>query len=223
VVLDTAAGFLTMATSRSGDPTGVWCTYQLGVDSSGATWADYPTLAMDGDYLYVTSNQFASDNSLQYAELQVIPKVSVYASGTATCPTAASGAVWPIQNPGGGNAFTVQPANQPDARPGKSAPMYLVNAIWSNGSNLALRTVTPNGGEQPNLGLASWVASGYIAPYDLPADAPQPRGNNIDTGDARLLGAVFRYGKIYTGNTTMHVSGIAGATPDPYWAAQYAT
>ena len=65
------------------------------------------------------------------------------------------------------------------------------------------------------------MASDYIAPYDLPADAPQPRGSSIDTGDIRLLGAVFRYGKVYTANTTMHVSGIAGATPDPYANAQW--
>jgi hypothetical protein len=99
--------------------------------------------------------------------------------------------------------------------------MYLVNAIWANGSNLALRRVTPNGSAPPTLGAPSWVASGYIAPYDLPSDAPQPRGSNIDTGDTRLLGAVFRYGKVYTTNTTLHVSGIAGATPNSFANAQW--
>jgi hypothetical protein len=221
VTLATAGGYLALATSVTGDPSGLWCPYQLGVDSSGLTWADYPTLGMDGDYLYITTNQFTSDNNFQYAELQVIPKASVYAANAATCPTAVQEIVWPIQNPDGGNAFTVQPANQPDALPGQSAPMYLINAIWSDGSNLALRRVTPNGGAPPALGGASWIASGYIAPYDLPADAPQPRGSAIDTGDTRLLGAVYRYGKIYAANTTMHVTGIAGATPSPYANAQW--
>ncbi|MBO0885663.1 MAG: hypothetical protein J2P17_36080, partial [Mycobacterium sp.] len=222
VVLASAGGYLTLATSASGDPTATWCAYQLTVDRSGATWADYPSLGMDGDYLYITTNQFTNgDNSFQYAELQVIPKASVYASGTANCPTATPSVVWPIQNPGGGNSFTVQPATQPDARPGSSAPMYLVNAIWPTGSNLALRIITPNGAAPPIVGTPSWVASGYIAPYDLPADTPQPRGSTIDTGDTRLPAAVFRYGKLYTANTTMHVSGIAGATPDPYANAQW--
>jgi hypothetical protein len=39
------------------------------------------------------------------------------------------------------------------------------------------------------------------------ADATQPGSTGlIDTGDTRLLGAVYRFGKIYTANTTQHVN-----------------
>jgi hypothetical protein len=218
VLLATAAGYLTLAVSQTGDPTTSWCSYRLTVDASGATWSDYPSLGMDGDDLYITTNQFANaDNSFQYAQLLAITKASVYAPGCAATTPLLFG---PLTNPGGGNAFTVQPASRPDALAGQAGPMYFVNAIWPRGNNLAVRAITRSGSGLV-LGDPQWVASGFIAPYDLPADAPQPRGPNIDTGDTRLLGAVFRYGKIYTANTTLHVSGIPGATPNAFANAQW--
>jgi hypothetical protein len=182
---------------------------------------------MDGNNLYVTSNQFSnSSNSFQYAQLLVIPKTSVYLpSSGGACPTATSRLFPNLQNPDGGSSFTVQPANQPDALPGQVGPMYLLNAIWSSGSNVAVRTVidTPSG---PQLNQPAWVsagsgANGFIGSYDLAADAPQPQGRAIDTGDTRLLGAAQRYGQIYTANTTQHVASQLSSTPNPYANAQW--
>jgi hypothetical protein len=174
---------------------------------------------MDGDNLYVTTNQFSNaDNSFQYAQLTAVAKADAY---NPACSGVIPHLFAPLTNPGGGNAFTVQPATQPDAQPGQSGPMYFVNAISNNGSgnNLAVRALT--GGATGTLNDPQWIASGYVAPYDLPADAPQPRGPTVDTGDTRLLGAVLRYGKIYTANTTMHVTGISGATPNAFANTQW--
>jgi hypothetical protein len=101
--------------------------------------------------------------------------------------------------------------------------MYLVNAIWSSGSNLVVRSITTAaGGASPVLNSPNWVTSGWVAPYTLPASAPQPNtGNRIDTGDDRLLGAVFRYGSIFTGNTTATVSSQLSSTPNPYANVQW--
>ncbi|MBV9545945.1 MAG: hypothetical protein JOY61_16360 [Chloroflexi bacterium] len=204
-------------------PTIAWCTYLInGVSTSanGSTdWVDYPSLGIDGDSLYLTSNQFSNvDNSFQYPRVMVVSKASVYPNvSTGTCGTPAgvdftvdsSGAPL-LQNPDGGAAFTVQPANMPDAAPGSSSgdTMYLVNAIWSSGSNLVVRSITTGpGGASPVLMQPNWVTNGWIAPYNLPAAAPQPNTTKrIDTGDDRLLSATFRYGSIFTANTTGTVS-----------------
>ncbi|MCA1646785.1 MAG: hypothetical protein LC797_15455 [Chloroflexi bacterium] len=225
VLLATTGGLYALATSQTADPTGAWCTYRLSSDPTGATWADYPGLGMDGDNLYITSNQFSSSsNSFQDAQLLVIPKTSVYA-GAGACPQATSTLFANLQNPDGGNSFTVQPANQPDAVAGQGGPMHLVNAIWSSGSNLVVRSVTstPAG---PTLNPPAWVsagagANGFIGKYDLPADTPQPKGQAVDTGDTRLLGAAQRYGQIYTANTTMYVNSQLSASPNPYANAQW--
>jgi hypothetical protein len=229
VLLATTGGVYALATSQTADPTGTWCKYLLPSDSTGATWADFPGLGMDGDNLYVTSNQFSSSsNSFQYAQLLVVPKTSVYSTsggGAAACAKATSTLFANLQNPGAGSSFTVQPANQPDAVPGQGGPMYLLNAIWSSGSNLVVRSVT-SAASGPTLNAPAWVsagsgANGFIAVYDLPADTPQPRGRAIDTGDTRLLGAVQRYGQIYTANTTMHVDSRLSSNPNPYANAQW--
>jgi hypothetical protein len=124
-----------------------------------------------------------------------------------------------LQNPGGGASFTVQPATQPDALPGTGPSMYLVNAIWSSGSNIVVRSVSMTA-----QGLAvsdpNWVSSGLIAAYNLPASVPQPSSSaKIDSGDTRLLGAVYRYGSIYTANTTGTTS--LSSTANPYANVQW--
>ena len=209
-----------LAVSQSGATT-TWCKYALNaVPPSGtASWADFPGLGMDGDYLYITSNQFSfGGNSFQYARLLAVSKASVYAD-TSCRSTAQTWDFRGLQNPGGGYSFTVQPANQPDAVPGQaSGTMYLVNAIWSSGSNIVLRAVTAATGQAPKLGQPNWVSSCCIAAYDLPADALQPGGSAIDTGDTRLLGATQRSGTIYTGNTTKTV---ASSTPNAYANGQW--
>jgi hypothetical protein len=85
--------------------------------------------------------------------------------------------------------------------------MYLVNAIWSSGSNLAVRSISKTSTGALQLSPASWISpgDGSIGTYTLPADAPQPSGSPIDTGDTRLAGASYRYGAIYTANTTQTV------------------
>src|SRR5205823_3943100 len=116
VVLATAASYLTLAVSQTSDPTSLWCAYRLTIDPSTATWADFPGLGMDSDFLFITANLFSNaDNSFRYAQLQAIPKNSAYGS---TC-TAVTPITFPsLLNPGGGSAFTVQPASQPDAHSG---------------------------------------------------------------------------------------------------------
>jgi hypothetical protein len=49
---------------------------------------------------------------------------------------------------------------------------------------------------------------------------PQPNSSaRVDSGDSRLLGAVYRYGSIYTANTTGTTS--LSSTPNPYANAQW--
>jgi hypothetical protein len=219
-----SASFM-LAVSNTGDPTGAWCTYKLNAitdeGKSTAAWADFPGLGMDGDYLYITSNQFAfNGGSFQYARILAIPKSEAY---QADCSAIANTRDFlPLQNPGGGASFTVQPADQPDATQGSPTPMYFVNAIWSSGNNLVLRSIT---GSQsgPALTDPQWVSNdggGTIAAYNIPADAPQPRGRAIDTGDTRLLGAVYRYGRVYTSNTTRTV-GVSGVRGNAYANGQW--
>ncbi len=204
-----------LAVSDTSDPPTVWTTFSIpavtGSDGSAA-WADFPGLGMDANYIYITSNQFTfSNNTFQYARILAIPKKSVYCT-SGTC-TATSTSYPDLLNPDGSTAFTVQPANQPFATSSSTTPMYFVNALWSTGSQLVVRSIDSSG-------KLSGSASVDVAPYTLPADAPQPghRARKIDTGDDRLLGATMdANGVIYTANTT----GATNAAPNPYANAQW--
>ncbi len=230
VLLATDGTNFALAASENASPENsatTWCTYLVNgvtTNADGSTdWVDYPALGMDGDYLYITSNQFSNgSNSFQYARLMILSKASVYPDATTgSCPTITGWDTWNLQNPGGGAAFSIQPATEPDALPGTGGTMYLVNAIWSSGSNLPVRSVTNTVGAAPVVNDPGWVQSGWIAPYTLPANAPQPFGSRIDTGDTRLLGAVYRYGSIYTANTTGTVSSSLSSSPNAYANAQW--
>jgi hypothetical protein len=217
----------TLAVSTTSSATTTWCTYKLDATTgSGGSraWPDFPGLGMDGDNLYITSNQFAfGSNRFQFARVVVVPKSSVYASG---CGIATSTAFNTLRNPDGSTSFTVQPSDWPDAPPGTTS-MYLVNALWSSGSNLVLRSITKTASGALQLSPSSFISAGAgsIATYTLPADAPQQGGNPIDSGDTRLGGATYRYGAIYTSNTTQTVDtarlsntvGTANAAASVYW------
>lgn len=208
-----------LAVSRDENPqTSGWCTYPLNAvtgSGSSAAWADFPGLGMDGNNLYITSNQFTfSGNSFQFARALTIPKASVYPNATSgQCGTASSTDYQNLLDPNGSASFTVQPANQFAALPGSTTPMYFVNAIWSSGSQLVVRSISA-------MGSPSYVP---VSPYSLPANAPQPgrRAKRIDTGDDRLLGAAFLNNTIYTSNTTGTVSSALSTTPNAYANAQW--
>jgi alpha-tubulin suppressor-like RCC1 family protein len=212
-----------------------WCTYTLNavlptMDGTQSTWADFPSLGMDGDNLYITANQYTfGSNQFQFARLLVLPKETVYPDAvTGVCPSAVPSDFTPLNgnpllNPDGSTAFSLQPANQPDALPGQSGLMYFINALGSgnpaggaatgattSGSSLVLRSIDTTGGGL-SLGAPTAVT---VASYDTPAAAPQQGGPAISTGDARLLSAVERYGAIYTANTTQHVDPSLSAGPN---------
>lgn len=210
-----------LAVSTSNAPqdatSGSWCLYALNAvttqDGYGA-WADYPGLGMDGNNLYITSDQFDFNGGFQQARLLVVPKASVYPTGT-SCPTATSTDFENLTNPDGSSSFAAQPANEPDALPvppTQTTAMYIVNALGQSGSQLVVRTVSTAGGV-PTLSLPSAV---NVSPYTTPADAPQPGGSAISNGDTLLGPLTYRYGKIYAAITTQNVDPSLSTSPNAY-------
>jgi hypothetical protein len=192
-----------IATSWTDDPTGSWCVWALDADVDGSNpssnWADYPKIGLDDTNFYITSNQFAfSDDSFQYAKVRILGKDQFYNN---TCGSIAWYDYWDLRNGDDSNAFTVQPALT-FGTPGKE---YLVNSRSGSGSSVTLWSVTgtwPNASDTPpSLTREATVSVGS---YSAPPDAEQPGSTTrINTGDARLLNAVYRSGSLYTTHTIM--------------------
>src|SRR5205823_7368076 len=80
VALDQAANrsWFLLSVSQTPDPLGGWWNYALDAGRDGTTatqnWADYPSLGVDNQALYLTANMFRFNGGFQYPKLRIIPK-----------------------------------------------------------------------------------------------------------------------------------------------------
>jgi hypothetical protein len=182
-----------LSVSATSNPLGNWRNYVFNamVDGSTSTnnWADFPALGVDNQALYVTANMFAFGGNFQYAKIRVIPKAGPYSGGAAPFFDFVK-----MQNANNSMAFTIQPCHT------FGAPQveYLVNSGFPNGNTLTLWRIT-NPTTAPALSRATVPTSAY----SLPPNADQQGGAPpLNTGDVRVLHAVFRGDSIWAALTT---------------------
>ena len=184
-----------LSVSATTNPLGAWRNYSLNamVDGSTSTsnWADFPALGVDANNLYITSNQFAFGGGFKYAKIRIVPKAGPYAGGAATFFDFVN-----MKNPNNTTAFTIQPCHT------FGAPQveYLVNSLFPSGNSLTVWRITQSGSS-----FTMTRASVATAAYGLGPNAAQ-KGNNdpLNTGDVRVLHAIFRGDSIWCALTTAH-------------------
>lgn len=182
-----------LSVSATSDPLGVWRNYSLNAMVDGNTmtnnWADFPALGVDANALYITSNQFAFGGGFQYAKIRVVPKAGPYSGGTAKFFDFVN-----MKNQNGSTAFTIQPCHT------FGAPQveYLVNSAFPSGNFVTVWRIVMSGS---TFILSRTQVS--TSSYALPPNAAQ-KGNNapLNTGDVRVLHAVFRGDSIWCALTT---------------------
>jgi hypothetical protein len=197
-----------LSVSATTNPLGPWRNYSLNAMVDGSTpsdnWADYPALGVDSNNLYITSNQFAFGGGFQYAKIRVVPKAGPYSGGTAPFSDFVK-----MRNPDNTLAFTIQPCHT------FGAPQveYLVNSRFPSGNSLTVWSITQSGATFTLIRQSVATAN-----YSLPPNAKQ-KGNNDDlnTGDIRVLHAVFRGDSIWCALTTAHNWTAAVNTTSIHW------
>jgi hypothetical protein len=205
--------FFLLSISKSSDPLGGWWNYKLDATKDGATatnnWADYPGLGVDAQALYLTANMFAFDGDFQYAKVRVVPKAAPYAGQPATFRD-----VVKLKNADGRSAFTISPCHTYGAPqvqyfvntlfPSMAAPTRTLLSLWSLTDPLGTPTMT-----RRNVAVAA---------YGLPPDATQKgSATALDTGDVRVLNAVFRGGSVWTTFTSRHDWGDGTNVAVAHW------
>lgn len=188
--------FYLLSVSDSSNPLGPWKNYALDAMKDGNTltsnWADFPALGVDNLALYVTSNQFAFGGGFQYAKIRVIPKAGPYSGGAARYFDFVG-----MKNANNTMAFTIQPCHT------FGAPQveYLVNSAFPSGTFLTVWRITNPTAAAPTLTRQQVT----VSPYSLAPNADQSGGvPPLNTGDVRVLHAVFRGGSVSTAFTTAH-------------------
>jgi hypothetical protein len=184
--------------SDSDDPQGTWHLYKIDADSGNAKWADYPGVGFNKNALAITVNMFnISDN--HYAGRSQVYVVNYPAL---LQHTAAAGTPTEIDVSA---AFTIQPAVTYSPTEGT---LYMVEQGSTSGGTYyfySLSGTTLSGGTTELVNsLGGWLyPSGNIE--------PQSGGHPIDSGDSRILNAVYRNGNIYFAQTI----GLGGTDFNP--------
>jgi hypothetical protein len=221
---DKTESWVLLSVSNTSDPTGNWCNIPVRGDRNGNTpsgnWSDYEGVGLDNQAVYITTNQFqmtpAGDGKFQYARLRIIPKSQLYGA----CTSSSYFDFWDLTDPVSTNErpFTLRPA----FTFGTPGVEYLVNnSPFDTSTYFTLWSLTNPLSGSPSLMAQNVPVTASTAPPNADqfggtggtSDCPAPC--LIDTGDERLLDAVYRNGSVWVSHN------IAGGTGDAYSRARY--
>jgi hypothetical protein len=175
-------GHLYLAISESSDPTGAWNVY---VHSYSQVFPDYAGIGVTNDKLTVSSNIFDIDQPFYFGEeTVVIEKADVLAGA----PAASVGL---FAFPFNLDRFTVRPAHSLSS----VDDQYLVTRSRTSATTLTVIRITgtPDAG---NVTEAS-ATNLSITSQSAPPDSQTMGGEAIDSGNERVLDAMWRDGSLW--------------------------
>lgn len=222
-----------VAASDSGDPTGAWHVYRI--DASSPTHrgcpclGDYPILGVDGINIYISTQEFTSDEqSYNGAQLYILP-ISELAAGAASVHVA----TFENLEAGGAPGYRVQFANQQRPSPAEFA-MSTLDPTGAGDNRIAVWAVTHRGavarGGMPSLSTRVIASEGYFPPEptqtppgfcDLCGDADQgePTTGLVDSGEDTMYETQYVDGQLVGAFATgVNVAGDNGPRAGIGWA-----
>jgi hypothetical protein len=191
------------AVSRSADPTDGWTGFTIASDSTNSSWADFPTLGVDADGVYLAATHFSFDGqTVTGASVVVMPKTDLLAPTPSIANATLFELPWPqlIRGP--------QLAVDLD---GGSLPMPIIAttgiAAFAQFASIDGPVTSPS---LSGIGSAGFVTLPF-AGTARPAEQPGPSQNlDICCGDARFnSNFVLQNGALWAVRA-VDVSGKAG-------------
>jgi hypothetical protein len=192
-----------IAMSDSSTITGstIWRFFQFRGDASN--FADYPTLGIDANALYIGANIFSiSSGSFVNCSGYVVRKSSLLSGGpivVTTFPNLISGTTGP---------FTPQGVDNYDPA---ATEGYFIGVDYGSSTRLRLRRVTNPGGTPSLSGNVSITVSRFAAPINVTV---QGTSGTVDGLDDRLLAAHYRNGSLWTSHNVGVNSSGGTSSPD---------
>lgn len=159
-------------------------------------WADYTKVGVTNNAVVLSANMFSfpPSQAFQYVKLRFLSKSQLY---NTSCPGVSWWDFWDLRNADNTKAFTIQPAHSYIL----SSTSYGINS-YSGGSNRLTLWQYTTPATIPPAPTLTRKATLTAAAYSLAPNALQ-RGSatRINTGDARLLNAVYRGSGLWTTHT----------------------
>jgi PEP-CTERM motif len=189
---------INMAVSATSNALGPWNATSFTVLPSGT--ADYPTLAIDRDAVYISTNNFTP--GFTGTSLLVLPRTSAFAAGG---PTGAGLTTFTSSLSSPDNGFAIQGVNSTD----NDGVGRIVADSRNVDANVAYNINNPGGP------VITQSASAVVAgtEYTVAPLGRQPDGTRtVDTLSPRITGSVWEMnGKIYYATTVLADVGTAAA------------
>lgn len=195
--------------SQTSDPAGLWKAFAIVADPTGATEADFPTLGLDAQGVFLSASMFDLNNNLVGSTLVAIPKSSLLAA-TPSVTNYTRFSNLTISSRGA----VLQPAVATDGSAGG-------NVLATGGLGLNLSTGRPitdttlvafavqnaGGPGSATLGTSTFLT---VPGYTTPLAASQVNDpNSIDVDDARFSATVYRVNGVLYAVQNTEVSGRA--------------
>lgn len=170
------------AVSQSADPTQGWSGFAIDSDTADTRWADFPTLGVDADGVYLAANMFGVTTSFATdVTLLSIPKSDLL-SATPTIDNRTTFELAGIAERG----FSLQPVVDFGPSDGRAAILAVDDRF-----SFLLRRSDILGADASGATLSDALGI-TVLPTSFPPDALQPDGSaNLDTGDRRFSSSVF--------------------------------
>lgn len=201
---ESAASAILVGVSQTSDPTGNWNLYRIDVDSSNKTWADFPLLGFNKNWIVVSANmiEIPGTGGIYHARFFVLNKASLYAGGTPSYTQIAA------PNNVSGN---IVPSSVYDAN---LSTMYLLQT-WSGNTNgsgyLRLYSITGAVGSEVLNNVSSGVFVTTTSPWDSNGGNMAPQlgtPNKIYINDTGIQNVVYRNGSLWC----VHTIFLGGST-----------
>lgn len=191
-----------VSVSKGGRADGDWCSFSFDGRLDGATdsglMIDYPKVGVSGSVVMFTATMadFPSNGGgLRYGKARIIEKAGLYDT---TCPaTVAYTDFINLTLMSGSPAYNVQPVH---SQVGGVPVGYLLAASRTGGTELTMWMASV---QVPGVPIVVRTGRVQTTNYSVPPDAVQAGSNTrLDTGDARLLGALLASnGRLWAAHT----------------------
>ena len=189
-----ASNSFVVAASSSADPTGPWRGVSIVADPVSGNFADFPTLGLDANGVYLSANMFTpgSSGTNTGSALISIPKADLLQA----VPTATNATSFGMLS-FAGYGMVLQPVFNPTGT-SNGAVLAVGNsgADFAFHSNLVVAAISNAIG--PGAAVLSAPSSIQVPTYFVPINPPQPdpAANDLDDGDARFSAVVRQVGDV---------------------------
>jgi hypothetical protein len=210
------SSYYLLAVSDTADPAGAWHVFAFLSDPDTGNFADFPTLGVDADAVYLAGDMFSNGSGLSGTSLTMLPKGDLLAS-----PPVITNRVFFGTSAYAVRGAVLQPASCFDGSSrGNLLAVGDLGYDFQAHSNIVASTVLNPGSLDAVLAPATNI---FVDGYTVPLDPIQPDGSDtLADNDARFSARVYTAGGVIFAVHSTEVDGRAAIRWYRINAADYA-